>query len=150
LAAAQRREGEASAAAERSGEAVRQARLDVEDARRAAAEAARAADEAQRLDATRRDLLRRVETLKATLATSVVPIKPGGDAVTVSAVGEDRRLMWMLVAGAAVVAGFSLLMWVSSHGTQSLAIPDRDNPFEAPIIGAAPPPAGDDERPLAV
>jgi hypothetical protein len=151
LAAAQQREAEASAAAVRSGEAVRQARLDLEDARKAAADVARATADWQKLESDRRDLVRRVESLKATLAASVVPVKPGADAVTVSAVGEDRRFLWMLVAGASLVAGCSLMMWVSAHGTQSLAIPDRENPFEAPVIGAAPPAGGDDdERPLAV
>jgi len=151
LTAAQEREAEASAAAEKSGEAVRQARLDLEDARKAAADVARATGDWQKLEADRRDLLRRIESLKATLATSVVPVKPGGDAVSVSAVGEDRRFLWMLVAGASIVAVCSLMMWVSAHGTQSLAIPDRENPFEAPVVGAAPPAGGDDdERPLAV
>jgi 2-oxoglutarate dehydrogenase E2 component (dihydrolipoamide succinyltransferase) len=151
LAAAQQRQDEATAAATRSGEAVRQARLDLDDARRAASDVARAMADWQKLEADRRDLLRRVESLKATLAASVVPVKPGADAVTDSAVGEDRRFLWMLVAGASIVAVCSLMMWVSAHGAQSLAIPDRENPFEAPVVGAAPPAGGDDdERPLAV
>jgi hypothetical protein len=51
---------------------------------------------------------------------------------------------------------FSVLMWISAHGSASLAIPDRANPFEAPIVGPPPHASGsvevdeDDERPIPV
>jgi len=109
----------------------------------------------QALTRQREQKVKEAEGLQTSLAGAVVPIDPGADAVTVAAAGEDRRFLWMLISGAAIVVGFSLLMWVSSHGAQTLAIPDRENPFEAPVIGAdlpRPPqdPNHDDERPLAV
>ena len=109
----------------------------------------------QALTRQREQKVKEAEGLQASLAAAVVPIDPGPDAVTVSAAGEDRRFLWMLICGAAIVVGFSLLMWVSSHGAQALAVPDRENPFKAPVIGAGQPPSPqdpnhDDERPLAV
>jgi hypothetical protein len=155
MAAAQQRETEASAAALRSAEAVRQAAADLKQAQDAARDLAASMNTLQALTRQREQKVKEAEGLQTSLAGAVVPIDPGADAVTVAAAGEDRRFLWMLISGAAIVVGFSLLMWVSSHGAQTLAIPDRENPFEAPVIGAdlpRPPqdPNHDDERPLAV
>jgi hypothetical protein len=109
----------------------------------------------QALEAEHKKQLATVEKLKGSLAEAVVPVDPGPDAITVTPAGEDRRLTYMLIAGAAIVTGFSVLMVLTSYGGKGLAIPDRENPFDAPVVGgespaAAADPNHDDERPVAV
>jgi hypothetical protein len=152
LAAAVEREGEAAAAANGVAENVRRIEADLADARRAETELAQVMRDLSALEPQHAKQLRAVEELRKEQTTAVVPIEPGADAVT-SAVGEDHRYLWMLIAGGAIIVLFSFLMWQSAHGGQALVIPDRENPFEAPVVGAPVPPADpnpDDERPLAV
>jgi hypothetical protein len=152
LAAAQKRQADAVAAAERSAEQVRQLKADLAEARQAAMALGEAMNQLQAAEAEHKKQLANVEKLKTSLAGVVVPVDPGPDAVTVAPAGEDRRFLYMLIAGAAIVTGFSVLMLLSGSGGRGPVIPDRENPFDAPIVGATAgtDPNQDDERPVAV
>lgn len=154
LTAAQQREAAAVAAADRSAESVRQLKAELADARQSASTVEQAMRQWSGLESRQKQQQARIEDLRKQLGQTVVPVEPGADAVSVAPAGEDRRYLYMLFAGAAVVVGFSVMMYLSAQGGAGPAIPDRPNPFDAPIVGATPPHGAeadaDDERPVAV
>ena len=151
LAAARKREAEAVAAADRSAETVRQLKADLADARQAATGVADAHRTLQGLEAQHKKVLADADDRKKQLAQAVVPVEPGPDAVSVAPAGQDPRPWWILFADAAIVFFFGVLVWLTAQGGHGPALPDRANPFDAPVVGAEPPdPNPDDERPVAV
>jgi hypothetical protein len=131
LAAAVAREKQATAAADRSAAEVRRLKEEVAAARDADARLNPVLENRIAAEKAHEQQLAAAEKLRKELSARMTPQEPGDDAVTATRAGEDRRLYYILFAGAAIVVGFSVLMWLSAHGGQSQA---PVSPYEAPPV----------------